>query len=251
MLARRNPLVDSALSSIVDPVEHFNENVLRWRLVRAHGDASCRAMAMAVLNRTEAGYRTYMATLDAAGWEPRTKKFVQDRIDLSVLSYLSSLPNADRDARLVRRVRALARDEASLFRKDAMQLLAPIANDGDIELLIENAYALDDREAALAKVLERSTLKRLRTLALGDDERLACLALTELDRRDRTLPASQLKQLLRSPIAKVRLLAVDQLTHQFDSARLEAIGDEYVRGHGTHYYNVVCYIDNRVADIPS
>ena len=251
MLARRNQLLDSALSAIIDPVERFDEDFLRWRLLRSHGDASCRELAVAVLKRTDAGYLTYLATLDAAGWDPETKKFVQDRIDLSVLCYLSSLPNADRDSVLARSVRALARDEGSLFRREAMRLLVPIAKDGDIELLIENVYALDDREAALALAFERSSLKRLRTLALGDDETLACLALAELGRRDRALPASQLKRLLRSPIAKVRLLAVDQLVRHPDSAPLEVITDEYIRGQGTHYYNVVCYIDNRIADLPT
>jgi hypothetical protein len=249
MLARRNPLVDDALAAIVDPVERFNENVLRWRLIRLAGDPKERASALAVLRRTDKGYLSFMRSIE--DWDTHTRRFVQDRIDMSALAYLLSLPGGDGDLDAARRLRELARDSSSVFRYEAIRLMRPISRDSDLDLFIENAFMFDDPQETLADVLRRATLKRLRALAVGDDERLSLVAIAELSRRDRPLSPHQLRSLLRSPIAAVRMLALQQLTKSFDIAELEALGAQYVRGKGTHYYNIVCAIDDRLAELQS
>lgn len=250
MLSRRNNVVDSVLSSLLDPVKHFDENVLRWQLIRSAGDPTRRSVARGILNRSDARYRSWLAMLDAAGWEESTKKFVQDRIDLAVMDYLLSLQDPKSDALAVKSARELASDSSSLFRHDAMELLAVVANDQDIDLILSNIYAFDNPTRALLRVIERASLKRLRVLALGDDERPAALAMDELARRGRPLPAGQLKRLMRSALSKVRMQAFEQLARGYNHDELAALCAEYVRGKGTHYYNVVCAIDARLAGLP-
>lgn len=251
ILARRNETLDQAFTAIVGQFDRFNDNVLSWRLIRLHGDTSAEAFALAILNKTDPGYRVFIESMDAAGWNQETKSYLQDRVDLSVLTYLLSLRGATTDSSVARRIRSLARDDTSIFHRDAIQLLATIAQDIDIDLLIDNIYSFDDPDATMAEVLKRSSLKRLRALALGDDERLACLALEELSRRDRVLTISKLKQLLRSPIASVRMIALEQAVRGLEIVELEEFGTEYVRGKGMHYYNVLCSIDDRLVDMPT
>lgn len=250
-LARRNPVVDSALSALAEPIGQFNENALRRRLIRHKGNPDLRSTALAVLNRTDPGFRVYIDMLEAAGWAGQTMKFVLDRVDLSALAYLRSLPGSGRDPVFMRHVRSLARDDTSLFRGEALGLMAVVANDSDMDVLLQNTYALDDFETTVPELLRRASLKRLRAIAIGDDERLAPLALSELSHRDRPLTRTQLVRLLRSTIAAVRMNALEQLSQQLTQDQLGELAASYVHGKGTHYYNVVSAVDERLAAMPA
>lgn len=247
ILARKNPEVSAAFT-LTDLDGVFEPENFRWRLLRLHGNPSMRPQALGVLNRTDNAYKVFLESMDTLNWKPRVRRFVKERIDLSALTYLTSLPADNQQSKLLNWIRALARDQDSLFSRQAARLLAPFANDQDLDLIFEHSYDFEDPENITAQLLRRASLKRLREYCFGRDERLARLALLELEQRDRMPSNAQLKSLLRSPLPEIRILALKKLTASADSDYLLNVEREYVAGTGIHYYNVICELDDLYAN---
>lgn len=242
--------ISDMLSRFLNLDREFDLELLRLKFLGSYGDSEFEELALSIIKNEHQEFRNYISQLESSGWNERTKKFVLERAEIAALSYLDSLCENSDPSTVLKRIREIAHDDESLWQNEALRLLVPNAGDKDVDVMIANSYALDPREESLAVVLGGATLKRLRAFVSGEDYLLASLALVELEKRDRLPSIAQLKKLLRSPSDKVRIVAIERLDNLLDLSELKDLANEYIQGKGTHYYNVLCYIDCRLAQMP-
>ncbi|WP_146113854.1 MULTISPECIES: hypothetical protein [unclassified Microbacterium] len=250
VIARNDEASASALQAAIDRAPQFDENAVRWRFVRNAGNPVNRSFAHSVVRGENQSFVAFFAGLRSAGWAPRTIKFVKERIEVHALEYLLGLEGAARDEILARETRRIAHDEKSLSQRDAQRLLASIPQDSDIEGLLAESWWIRNTSEVLPNLMRVATLKRLRGLVDSNDEATAVAALVELQARERMISVRALKKLLRSPKPKVRLRAFSQLVDGADAEKIVATLTDYIRGEGTHYYNVACEADRRLSGMP-
>lgn len=182
--------------------------------------------------------------LDSPAWRDRADliDFVRSQSRLGALRILRRqhpFPAEDR-ARLRREV-----ERGSLHRnEECLVWLAEVSTPDDLTLLLSTlprTYGETTTKVAEAilRVGGRDGVNRLLELGERDQAVLAVKALG----RDPACELNDLQELLYSPVAEVRLAALEQIVEHSDRSELLALLNEYPKAKERYFYNVVCELD--------
>lgn len=158
---------------------------------------------------------------------------------LRILVRLDAVSEEDRG-----RLRTEVHRGAAHTREQCLLWLAEIATSEDLKMLISNRSEVygKARTRLAEAILRVGGSDAARELLEGGEEDESVLAVRTLGQDPKT-DDSELQDLLYSPLAEVRMAALEQIVNRSDDDELRALVDSYPRARGSYYYNVVCELD--------
>lgn len=245
-IARSNQQADEIIATQINR-ENFDLDYAELFLCRYKDTPEGLELAESLASGTNHQMKEYISKLIDAGAEENVIRYVENKFTLCALRYLSKLPDARERKKYVSRIRELAKTEGWLG-LEATNCLFEVFEDKDIEFLVEQLTHLGDESAT--HIVARATLKRLRGLIECENEDIVIAALHELHRRKRLPSHAKLMSFLGNKDSRIRMAALEIISATFDKDELVELLDKYLEGSDTYYYNIVCELDRRIAQIP-
>jgi hypothetical protein len=194
--------------------------------------------------------QSYLAMLKQAGANESTMRYVETNYVYKGLRYLAARATGKTKAKVQRRLR-VDRHESAVRQFESAALLSHCFAAEDVEFLIENLrYSSHDRKGEIARFLGEANLATLRRLLDSPTNDVPALALSELDRRGRLPSRKALIVLLGSADSDLRMTALDILCKATSTSSMDEMLKKYWDRSGTYYYNIVCELDHRIAELP-
>lgn len=218
----------------------------------ARGGLEFAPTARDLADRTSASANSFLRVLADSLGDEKLARFVEDEMRLGALHYLAGMPaeymlDADRD-----RVRSFV-GEKNVFRYDALSLLLEVAQDQDVDTLLERwAYltASGRDDDVVASILERASSKKLHALLSHDAKAVPPRALLEFRRRGEIPSEEELWEMLYSENAELRAVSAEMICESTDRDGARDHLSRYASERPAYFYNVVCEFDRYAAGLP-
>ncbi|MGP6176933.1 hypothetical protein ACTU6U_06470 [Microbacterium sp. A196] len=247
---------DSRFSNLLDKllqVGTFGTEYMEAKYSRHWGTKQLLDEAKAVLSRAPGPVTSYINGLRDVGMKESTVSFVEETFVIDALDYLASVNDSGVRRFARERLRVIAEDGKAMYQYRALESLAHVASDDDLDLLLGRGLSMTDQRPSryLTQTAKRLSVTRLRKELRSENTDLATACLAVLIERGKMLSDSLLTRLLRSPGNELRLKALDQLLRSATAPSPSDLLTSYTKGKDFHYYNVVVEMDRRLAGVPS